>query len=378
MIRVLHLVRHLTLGGYQSLIRDLVPLLARQPFEPAVCCLTERGDAADALERAGIDVHCIGKRRGPDVVGLSRLAALLSRTKVDILHMHAFSAGLWGRAAGIIARTPVRILTVHAEAGWLKPTKHRFFNTLLNPATDKIVAVSEKVRQSLIEKERTDPDLISVIPNGVDAERFRRSERKDEDRAALGLPPGAPLIGMVARCRREKGGECFVEALALLAKEGISFHAVIVGDGPDRDTWRRLAGERGLDERLTFAGSRTNVSDWLAVLDVGVVPSYEESFGLTALEMMASSVPVVATRTGGIPEIADDEENALLVEPRDPQALADAIRILLNDTARAGRLAESGRAHVADRFTIRSAADSYLDVYRFLAARHPRLAGKCV
>ncbi|MEI6789043.1 MAG: glycosyltransferase family 4 protein, partial [bacterium] len=274
---------------------------------------------------------------------------------------HSFSAGLWGRIAAILARTPYVVTTIHTVAGWAQPLKLRIGNQLLQPFTDRIVAVSESVRRSLI-RQGFPRDAIQVIYNGICVERFRRSTSVAGDRKRLGLNPDGPLVGMIGRCSPEKGGSDWVQMMATLARSDARVQGVLVGNGPEQASWRALATAEGVADQIRFVGIKTDIVPWLAVMDVLVCPSIQESFGIAALEAQAAGVPVVATRVDGFLEALHDGEDALLVESGNAIGMAVAVQSLLASNDLASRLADGGRRNVGG-FGIDKTAQHYAALY---------------
>ncbi len=374
--RVLHLIHHLRTGGAETLLAELLPCLAVDGFDVQVACLDDRGPLFDLLRQRGICGHFINRRRGLDLLALWRLARLLRRERVEILNTHSFSAGFWGRLAAILARTPRVVTTVHTVAGWSQPRKQRFGNRLLRPFTDRVVAVSESVRRSLVEQ-GTPPEMITVIPNGIRMERFRPATNPMEERQRLGLPPNGPLIGMIGRCSVEKGGAIWIRALALLVRANVEVHGVLVGDGPERPAWQALAAAEGMVDRVRFAGEQVDIVPWLSVLSVLVGPSLQESFGISALEAQAAGIPVVATKVEGFLETLHNGVDALLVEPNNPAAIAEAVRALLGSERLARDLTAAGLRNAA-QFRIEQTAAAYGQLYRTLAEpQRPAVNADC-
>ena len=364
--RILHLIHHLRVGGAEVMLTELLPRLRDAGFDVQCACLDERGPLFDILRQRGIRSHCIDRRRGFDPAATLRLARLLRTERIGILNTHCFSAGFWGRIAATLARTPRIVTTEHSVAGWHQPRKQRFGNRLLGPLTDRVVAVSDCVRHSLL-GQGLSPALVVTIHNGILLQRFARTAEPASQRLSLGLPATGFFTGMIARCSPEKGGESWLRAITQLCREGADVHGVLVGEGPALRAWKALAKAEGIDQRVHYAGPQTDVVPWLGALDALICPSSQESFGLAALEAQAAGVPVVATRIDGFLEVLHDGVDALLVAVDDPAGLAAAVRSLLQSPARAARLAEAGRRNAA-LFSIERTTDRYSALYRTLLA----------
>jgi glycosyltransferase involved in cell wall biosynthesis len=218
-----------------------------------------------------------------------------------------------------------------------------------------------------VEKEKVRPESICIIGNGIRIERFFRSACPAGDRRRLGLSAEGLLVGMIGRCSPEKGGTTWVRAIAELARASVDVRGVLIGDGPERAAWQRLADAEKVADRICFAGAQGEVAPWLAVLDVLVCPSEQESFGLAAVEAQAAGVPVVATRVDGFLEVLHDGEDALLVPPGDAKALAARVKALRESPNLARRLVAAGRLNAA-RFTIQRTAEQYAALYHELRA----------
>jgi glycosyltransferase involved in cell wall biosynthesis len=195
------------------------------------------------------------------------------------------------------------------------------------------------------------PARCSVIYNGIDTERFRPVE---QPRA------GPPTIIAVANLIREKGIDVLIEACRMLQE--VAWKLVIVGDGPEEPALRRLAAAAGVGERIEFTGLRDDVERCLREADIYAHPAvWQEAFGLTITEAMASGCATIASRVGGIPEIIEDGKSGMLVAPGDPRALAGGLRRLLSDPGLRGRLAQEGRSRVIERFPLGGSVRGQLD-----------------
>ena len=313
--------------------------------------------------RFGVPVTAlpIGRKRP---AGLVALARSLARRPVDVVNAHsstdAWLAALACRALVFAGReAPVLVRTRHVSVPVPNNAATRW---LYRTATARVVTTGERLREQLIRDNRLDPARVVSVPTGVDPGRFG-AVAKPAARARLGLPAGAPLVGIVATLRSWKGHRFLVDALGRLARRDTLL--AIVGDGPQRAALAAQVAALGLSARVVFAGQQDDVAPWLAALDVFALPSYaNEGVPQALLQAMFARVPVVTTDAGAIPEIARDGDTATIVPREDPGALAAAIDALLDDPARARAQAERAHAFVAQRYALDVMLDRMEAVFR--------------
>jgi glycosyltransferase involved in cell wall biosynthesis len=227
-----------------------------------------------------------------------------------------------------------------------------------------VVCCSEAVRRSVSARIGGRVARQATIPFGVDLRRFAATELAT--RQELGLREGGPLIGTVCRLvEPKKGLSVLLEAMAALKRQkaDLGCQVLIVGEGPSRRLLEAMSDQFGLSRCVVFAGVRRDIQRILPLLDVFVLPSLYEGFGIAILEAMAVGKPVVATCVGGIPEFVLPGETGLLVEPGNAAALADAIASMLRDPDRATRMGANGRSRVQAGFQISTVVRRHEQVY---------------
>jgi glycosyltransferase involved in cell wall biosynthesis len=197
-------------------------------------------------------------------------------------------------------------------------------------------------------------DRIVVIYNGVDGLRFRPDLQVAAKRNELELPEQVPVVGIVARFFPEKAHDVFLAAATVIKQAIPDVHFLLVGDGPRRAGIQELARQLNLDRQCRFTGDRADIPELLCLMNVSVLCSdpVVETFSNTVLESMAAERPVVATRVGSLSEAIVDGETGLLLPPRQPEALAQAVIALLNDPARARQMGVAGRQRVQRLFDL--------------------------
>jgi glycosyltransferase involved in cell wall biosynthesis len=301
------------------------------------------------------------KTMAPLAKSLSAALRQIRRDKIDIIHATdrprdaAFST-LLGRLSG----TP-NVVHMHSNCG-----EHLSRGTLWGfRYASAVFGVSEFTRQGLIAL-GLKPEKVFVAHNATDAGEFDPAlftESRATVRREWGIPREAPVVGIVARLIPWKGQRELIEALARLSAEFPDLHVMIVGEGGDRDTLRRHAEKRGVQQQVIFTGWHDDVRPLLASFDIFALPSYEEPFGLAITEAMAMQLPVIACHSGGVPEIITHGENGWLIEPRSAQELADAIRTLLTDRNLRETMAQKARQTVIERFSPERQASLVADLY---------------
>ena len=337
-------------GGAERVAVDLAQHLSRDRFSAAVCA-TRRVEAPwdEVLRERGVRWFALGRRSSADVVPFARLARLLRRERVDVVHGHMFGSNVWATVVGRAARVPVVVAHEHTWDYEGQPLRRLLDRRLVGRYADAFVAVSEADRERMIAIERVPAEKVLVLPNGY----VPRGAPAGDLRSELGLAAEVPLVGVVAQLRPQKAHEVLLDAFARLRAGA---HLVIAGDGPRRGALEARANALGVAGRTHFLGVRDDVPSVLAALDVAVISSDFEGTPLFALECMAARTPLVATAVGGLPALLGDA--AVLVPPRDPAALAAGIDRLLGDPRLRAALAdaalERARPHeigaVAERF----------------------------
>jgi glycosyltransferase involved in cell wall biosynthesis len=294
-----------------------------------------------------------------------RLALWLRKQRITVLQTHLFDAGVVGLLAGRLARVPLIVVTRHhGDFHFVSGSKaHVMIDSLTARMGDRVVVLARAVRDHLVAREGVRPEKIDVIVQGFDFDALRGSDAEGRRvRAELGLED-AFVVGAVAAFYPSKGHAYLFAAARALLGEIPNLKLLLVGSGAPSDI-EAMARAHGLEGRVVAAGFRRDVSACLSAMDVVVHPSLSEAFCQSIIEALAAGRPVVATKVGGVAEAIADGEGGLLVPPADAQAIADAIRALHGDPARAARIAAQGHRTAVERFTVDGMADAQIDVYR--------------
>ncbi len=365
-VRVAHVITRLCKGGAQENTFHTVRLSNRARFESSLISgptFGDEGSIEDAVRGAGIEIQREPNLVRPispaeDALTVARLVRRFRRDRPHIVHTHTSKAGILGRAAARIAEVPAVVHTPHGNVfdGYFSRWKTRVFVEAEKRAaawTDRIIeltpgGIDEHLAQGIGRR-----DQFVHIFSGIDLTPYDDARRRRaETRAKLGVAADDFVVGAVGRLEPVKGFTYFMAASQRIAAEAPRARFVHAGDGSQAAEIRRQRG--ALNGRMTFLGLRGDVPDLMAAFDALVVPSLNEGMGRVILEAGAAGTPVVASRVGGIPEVVRNGETGLLVPPRNPQAITDAVLALERDPDRARAMGAAGRAHVVPAFSLES------------------------
>ena len=288
------------------------------------------------------------------------LRRLLQQERVDILNTHS-SLDSW---VGFLAWLTIKNrLTLMRTRHLSTPVARNWPTRRLYRAPAAVITTSQDISELLHQRLGVPRERLHAIPTGVSLTDFTPRSPKPELAAGLGLPPGVFVFGTVSVLRSWKGHLYLLEAFKSLLEQGLVALLVIVGDGPYRPVIEEKVQELGLAEKVRLVGHQEWIPDWLALMDAFVLASYaHEGVPQSLLQALAMGKPVVATRTGGIPEVIIPEETGLLASPRDSRALARAMSRLARDASLRERFSQQG-PQVASLFSLDRMADALEALY---------------
>jgi glycosyltransferase involved in cell wall biosynthesis len=323
------------------------------------------------LRIRGFSIEMQSMRHGPRLI--SQLVTLVRREQIDLIHSHSVIATLCAVPAANIFRGRRVVETCHGREFWREGKRVKgnyWLDRQASRFVDRIIAVSNAAAHYLHDEKGIPDDKIVVIHNGRDLRTLRPSTPGEiaTARAALGLRDERMIL-LLGRLAREKGHASFLEALRLLGSQNPPIVAMFAGIGPLEDDLKAACNAKHLSGRVHFLGYRTDLQRLLAAADLIVLPSISEGLPLVAVETLAAARPIVATATGGTPEVVIDGQTGLLVPPNDPSALAQAIRRVLGDQGLASRLGTNGRLFVEQHFDVRMQIERTMALYRDLTSR---------
>ena len=365
--KVLWLIKGLGPGGAERLLTTAIPHIDRSAFDYEVAyCLPHDNDLVPEFKSADIPVFCLDLKTSLDPRGPYRLFRLLQNRKPQILHIHLPYSGILGRVIGRLAGVRGIVYTEHSVMEMYHPLT-RLLNLLTYPLCRTTIAVSEEVQHSIIKHRITRRNKLLVIRNGVDLNcGSTGGGQPDKTREVLGIPANHKVVGNVAHIRPEKGHDYLMRAAKIVLDRYPDVTFVIVGrENMNGEIGRleELAAGLGIRKRVIFTGFRQDVSNIMCIFDLFVLSSLYEGLPLALLEAMSMGKPAVAPQVGGIPEVIKDGQNGLLVQPRNPEELAEKILQLLQDHVLRSKMSQNAAQVVRERFSIQEMVRSVEQVY---------------
>ncbi len=388
-VRILQIIARLNIGGPAIHTIMLTQLMARRGYPTTLLRGVEGPDEGNMdylANELGVEPLLVSSM-GPlpswrDFPAVAELIRRIRRERPTIVHTHTAKAGALGRVAAVLAfplrhSRPMLVHTFHGHSlsGYFSPRKamlYRGIERILARSTDRLIAVSDEVRDDLVSMGIAPLSKFKVVPLGFDLSRFAaddiaQTSARQTLRSELGIPPLAPVVTLIARLVPIKRVDRFLQVAALL-RDVPDARFLIVGDGELRDDLQRSAAAQSLGERLIWTGFRRDMPAVYFASDVVVQTSDNEGTPVSLIEAQAAGVPVVSTRVGGTPSVVLNGVTGALVERHDLDGLAAHVRRLLDDPNARKLLGDAGRERALERFRLDRFVEQMDEFYEELHA----------
>jgi glycosyltransferase involved in cell wall biosynthesis len=372
--KLAHIITRMDWGGSPDIVRmlcehtcsqyDITIVTGQNNFTSA-----QTKDFLDSFKGQVISISQLRREINPfwDICALIRLIKIMREKKFDIVHTHTSKAGFIGRIAAKICRVKKIVHTPHGHIfyGYFPKIFSQVFATLERIAarfSNKIIALTCLEKNDMLHFKIADSKKIKVIASGLKEDSLQKltAEKKSQIRNALGINDDDIAVGMVSRLEEVKGGRHFIAAAAKIKMPNVKF--IIAGEGKQRLSLTELA--KKLNVNINFLGWRSDALEIIEALDILVQPSLNEAFALTILQANFLKTPVIASRTGGIPEVITDGVTGMLVPVGDSEKIALAITQLCNAPAERKRLAQNAYAQAQSYFTCEKMVNAICEVYQ--------------
>lgn len=363
MPRVLFYTDTPLLGGAENQMLLLAKFLDPEKYSVTLACSNFKNLNiwCQKFMELGINVIRVGVAGKHDPRHFLYLKKILG--DFDLLHLHVWNPAScrWAFLAG--GKIPI-VVTEHDPfilsgfKGWLK-------NKLMK-GVRAIIAISEASKKIIVAQNQEVAEKITIVHNGIDTKQWeadaKLESRNEYRRLHFGALQNEKVILCVAELNKRKGQKHLIEAAKILADAGaMNFKIVFVGDGPERKYYEKLAAPLG--DKILFLGRKKEIAKLMTAAEAFVLPSEREAFGLVLLEAGVAGLPIIASNVGGIPEIIDDGKTGILVPPENPQALAEAIKNIIENPEMAEKLKVAAKSKLKSIFNAKTMAEKTAEVY---------------
>lgn len=363
MINIMHLTFDMGIGGTEQVIRQLILGTDKDKFKQQICCIEgEIGALGLQLQSAGVAVQALSRTPGFDWSLIKTLRQILRQANIDILHCHQYTPWVYGWAAALGTKTKV----VFTEHGRFFPDRYRWkawlVNKIMAATTYKITAISTATKTALEQYEFISGKRIQVIYNGIEA-ISAAEDAKQAVRTALGITADSRIIGTVARLDPIKNQAMMIKAFAQLAQKDAHLILLIVGDGPERHALVNLAEELKISSRVIFAGFQSPATNYMAIMDIFLLPSLSEGTSMTLLEAMSLGIPCIVSDVGGNAEVVLANKSGIVLTENSEQPLVTAVRYYLEHDEARNQAAEYAKSRFESHFSAIKMVESFTEIY---------------
>ena len=321
-------------------------------------------ELAEVAKGQGFDVQIFPCNGRLDKNTIRMIKDYMQTNRIRILHSHNYKSNFYARRA--LSNSNIRwVVTSHGRRSGIKLSLYHLLNTYITRRADRIVAVSKEIVNKM-KLAGVDSTKITLIENGVSLNRFQNKIDSNSIRESLRIKKGVPVVGVVGALTEEKGHSYLLKAIPMVVQRFPETAFLLVGDGRERPYLESMASKLGIADSVIFAGMRNDIPEILSMLDAFVLPSLDEGLPIALLEAQAAKVPVVATSVGAIPDVLEDGVTGILIPPKDPQAIADAMIKILSDKKLATEIAQKGFERVRDHFSSEKMGEKYITIYKEL------------
>lgn len=353
-----------SIHGVSRLFSWWIPRFNKDRYQVKLVGLRKGDPAVETLVKQGVDVICLNKGKF-DISTLFDIITLIKKEKPDILHLHGYGATNFGLLAAHFYE--VKCVVHEHFVDPAMPAYQKLADYLLTRFADYGIAVSSSVKEFMIEQRSMREGDVEVVFNGAPLNEFSpvSSDEIAVQRSKWNIPDGCMVAATIGRLDEQKGNKYFVEAARIILRKRQDIRFMIVGDGPYYEQLKALCTEYEINEDVIFTGYCADVPSLQSMVDIQVFPSLWEGTPLTLFEAMAMQRPIVSTTVDGLGEVLHDRKNAMLMQPRDANALAESIEYLLDRPEEAARLAKQARED-SKTYDIQATVERLQDIYEEL------------
>jgi len=361
--KVLHVTFDMRIGGTEQVIKNLIAATDTTQFEVSILCIEEPiGPFGELLVNSGIKIDSFQRKNGFDRALIKEIRQYIKLHKINVIHCHQYTPWVYGVFASLFLNVKV----VFTEHGRFYPDsgswKRRLINPLLSLFTSHITAISEATKQALVEFEYLNAKKINVVYNGLSPQE-PQVELVSSLCEQYNIKQDTVVFGTVARLDPIKNQTLLINAFHQVLVKEPNCKLFIVGDGEERKKLERLVTELKINESIIFTGYITEPVNYMALMDVFLLPSLSEGTSMTLLEAMSLGKPCVVTNAGGNSEVIQNNHNGFVTPNRELQPFADSMLELARDKELRNSFGKNSYQRFKGVFTNQAMSKTYMGIY---------------
>jgi len=371
-MKILHIIDSSGLYGAEIMLLNLMMEQKRMNLSPMLISLSQldeqKNEMVEEAIKRDLAAHSFKMKRGYSLSSAIKLVRLAKEANVTIIHSHGYKGDILIGSLPKHVRGIPMVRTQHGRTSTKKLSKIWFYE-VLDWLIMKRMAAVVRVNRAEVRRQNVNclPDAHScIIENGIPELKFEPESIFRTDPDVVKFCKDGFVIGTIARLSEEKGLAHLITALSILSRHNSAMKAVVIGEGPQRQFLEALVNDAGLSGKILLAGYRDYAYNYLPLFNVFVLPSLTEGLPITILEAMQAKVPIIASKVGGIPAVLENGEIGILVEPGNPNALADAVTRVWSDPQGSMEMGNRARETALAKYSSRRMAEDYLRVYNMI------------
>ena len=328
--KILHLITGLEIGGAEMMLQKTLPRM-QDDFDNRVCCIMGHGPVGEKLEDAGVPIYYLNLRNIFDLDAIFRFKKIIHDFQPDLLITYLIHADLFGRVLGKIFGVKKIICSIRVKLIQWKYIPLLILDGLTSPLVTHYHFNSQAVADMYLKYFFLSRKKVTVIPNGLEIEKYQIPVDKIAKCKELGIPDNIPLIGCVGRLEKQKGHKYLLEAFALLSKKNTPAFLILIGTGSEKKRLEILSEKLGIENSMKFLGTRNDIPEILQIMDIFVLPSLYEGMSNALMEAMATGIPIIATDIPENKELINNQTSGILLAPKNSKMIETTLKNLINN-----------------------------------------------
>lgn len=364
MINIVHLIPHLGHGGAENVVINIYKRIDKRKFNIKILYWGKQNDLISQNNKSNEEII---KLNIGNVISKETIFSIVKHLKnfdAHIIQTHLIDSDLIGFIASKLVKIP-HLITIHSYPFPYK-RRHCFRYKLMSIFSEKLICVSDTVKNYVVSKTKINPEKISVVYNGIDLKRYSKNNSdqvKQKLKRNLGIDSHNKVIGNVSRLIEDKGHKYLLMSIPKILEFYPEAKFLIVGDGVLKTDLINLSKELKIEKNVIFAGERSDIPDLIDIMDVFVFPTFNEALGICVIEAMSMGKPIIATNDAAIPELICSNKEGILISPGNHKAISEAIINLLCNPPKCREFSEAAKKR-ANEFSINNMVSKIENIYQ--------------